>query len=106
MHLIVEHKKDFIIWEKQYHGKLFYAPFLNCQLNYFSCFHETLEFLIQLHKVNVYMPTAKTVLYARIGEDSKYKNYFHKYISALNGTHIASSVPIAMASLYQNRKRY
>lgn len=52
------------------------------------------------------MPTAKTLLYAKIGEDSKYKNYFHKCIDAFNGTHIAASVPIAMAPPYRNRKGY
>lgn len=52
------------------------------------------------------MRTAKTPVHARIGEDSKYKNYFLKCIGALDGTHIAASVPTAMAPPYRNRKGY
>lgn len=65
-----------------------------------------LDALLLLHKATVQMPTSNTATSLRISQDTRFSPWFDHCIGALDGTHIAVSVPTSHQPRYRNRKQY
>ena len=62
--------------------------------------------MLLLYQHFVQLPTLDTPLAVRIARDSRYFPYFKDCIGAIDGTHIAMSVPVADQTRYRNRKGF
>lgn len=65
-----------------------------------------LDAFLLLHKATVQMPTSDTATSLRISQDTRFSPWFDHCIGALDGTHIAVSVPTSHQPRYRNRKQY
>jgi hypothetical protein len=74
------------------------------RLTHYRSFHEVLDALLILYPAFVGLPDLDTPLASRIAKDGRFFPYFKDCIGALDGTHIAMSVPQAEHSRYRNRK--
>jgi hypothetical protein len=74
-------------------------------INYsYSCFHEVVDALLVLYKLNCKLPLENTPISTRILDNLKYTLYFDDCLGALDGTHIGMQIPIELQPRYRNRK--
>jgi len=73
---------------------------------YFRAFYDVLQSLLILHQNVVRQPTPSTPLAHKIYSNRRFTPYFDDYIGALDGTHIAISVPLQEQPRYRNRKHF